>query len=167
MSRVDLGPHREWIGESYHIRSTRFPYTSLNLGSTDPIVLSIVTHLNSTARAEAGLQRAQRSKRGRRPLALACNFIRNNNYVLFSGQFFRKGVEIDEVRKILIMPDKEPVPVMRRPVWSFMEREVADDQLCWTAMNPGYQGDGLIDGRYLDYLVDDVLDTEWSFKKTK
>ena len=86
---------------------------------------------------------------------------------LFSGQFFRNGVEIDEVRKILIMPDKEPVPVMRRPVWSFMEREVADDQLCWTAMNPGYQGDGLIDGRYLDYLVDDVLDTEWRFKKTK
>ena len=64
------------------------------------------------------------------------------------------------------MPDKEPVPVMRRPVWSFMEREVADDQLCWTAMNPGYQGDGLIDGGYLDYLVDDVLDTKWSFKKT-
>ena len=46
-----------------------------------------------------------------------------------------------------------------------MEREaVADDQLCWTAMNPGYQGAGLIDGTYLDYLVDDVLDTEWSFK---
>ena len=85
-------------------------------------------------------------------------------YSLLSGQFFRKGVEIDEVRKILIMPDKEPVPVMRRPVWSFMEREVADDQLCWTAMNPGYQGDGLIDGKYLDYLVDDVLNTKWSFK---
>ena len=52
-----------------------------------------------------------------------------------SGQFFRKGVEVDTVRKLLILPGKEPVPVMRRPVWSFMEREVADDQLCWTAMN--------------------------------
>ena len=41
----------------------------------------------------------------------------------FTGQFFRKGVDIDETRKILIMPDKEPVPVMRRPVWSFMERD--------------------------------------------
>ena len=36
--------------------------------------------------------------------------------------------------------------VMCRPVWSFMEREVADDQLCWTTMNPGYQGEELIDG---------------------
>ena len=78
-----------------------------------------------------------------------------------AGQFFRKGVDIDETRKILIMPDKEPVPVMRRPVWSFMERETADDQLCWTAMNPGYQGEGLIDGTYLDYLVDDVMATDF------
>ena len=82
-----------------------------------------------------------------------------------TGQFFRKEVAIDEVRKILILPGKEPVPVMRRPVWSFMEREVADDQLCWTAMNPGYQGEGLIDGTYFDYLVNDVLSTEFKFKK--
>jgi hypothetical protein len=70
-------------------------------------------------------------------------------------------VDVDETRKILIMPDKEPVPVMRRPVWSFMERETRDDQLCWTAMNPGYQGEGLIDGTYLDYLVDDVMSTDF------
>ena len=44
---------------------------------------------------------------------------------------------------------------------------MADDQLCWTAMNPGYQGDGLIDGTYLDYLVNDVLDAEWSFQESR
>ena len=84
-----------------------------------------------------------------------------------AGQFFQKGVKIDETRKILILPGKEPVPVMRRPVWSFMEREVADDQLCWTAMNPGYQGEGLrlIDGTYFDYLVNDVLSTDFKFKE--
>ena len=54
---------------------------------------------------------------------------------------------------------------MRQPVWSFMEREVANDQLCWTAMNPGYQGKGLIDGTYLDYLVDNVLNTDFDFRK--
>ena len=81
------------------------------------------------------------------------------------GQFFRKEVEVDTVRKFLILPGKEPVPVMRRPVWSFMEREVVDDQLCWTAMNPGYQGQGLIDGTYLDYLVEDVFFTDFKFKK--
>ena len=84
--------------------------------------------------------------------------------IIFAGQFFHKGVVIDEVRKILIMPDKEPVPVMRRPVWSFMEREVADDQLCWTAMNPGYQGEGLIDGTHSDYIVKDILSPVFKFE---
>ena len=90
-------------------------------------------------------------------------------YFLFPGQFFRKGVEIDEVHKILIMPNKNPVPVKRRPVWSFMEREkvTSDDQLCWTAKNRSYQGKGLIDGTYLDYLVDDVLSTDFQFDKQR
>ena len=85
--------------------------------------------------------------------------------VCITGQFFRAGVEINEVRKILIMPNKEPVPVLRRPVWSFMERETKENQLCWTAMNPGYQGEGLIDGHYFDYLVDDVMTSEFQFTK--
>ena len=68
---------------------------------------------------------------------------------------------IDKVRKILIMPDKEPVPVMRRPVWSFMEREKREDKLCWTAMNPGYQGKKLIDFTYKDYQVKDVYSDEF------
>ena len=58
------------------------------------------------------------------------------------------------------MPNKEPVPVMRRPVWSFMEREEKDDHLCWTAMNRGYQGKGLIDGTYFDYVMDNVMSTK-------
>ena len=85
--------------------------------------------------------------------------------LIIAGQFFNKGVAIDEVRKILIMPNKEPVPVMRRPVWSFMERETADDQLCWTAMNPGYQGEGLIDGNHLDYIVKDIFSPVFAFNR--
>ncbi|XP_064401973.1 uncharacterized protein LOC135347821 isoform X2 [Halichondria panicea] len=79
------------------------------------------------------------------------------------GQFFRPGVDIDEVRRMLVLPTLDPVPVMRRPVWAFMEREEKDDQLCWTAMNPGYQGKGLLEGHYFDYLVDDVLSSEFKF----
>ena len=91
----------------------------------------------------------------------------NYIYCIYNtGQFFRKGIEIDEVRKILVMPGKNPVPIMRKPVWSFMEREQSDDQLCWTAMNPGYQGEGLIDGKYFDYLVDDVLNDSFWYAKS-
>ena len=83
-----------------------------------------------------------------------------------SGQFFRRGVEVDEARRLLQLPnpDMEPVPVMRKPVWHFMEREIPEDQLCWVAMNPGYQGKKLIEGHYLDYLVDDVLSAKFKFK---
>ena len=46
------------------------------------------------------------------------------------------------------------------------ERETPDpdQKLCWQAMNPGYQGKRLIEGSYLDYLVDDVLSSDFKFK---
>ena len=82
------------------------------------------------------------------------------------GQFFRGGVSLDRIRKLLILPGKEPIPIQRKPLWAFMERERGDStNFCWVAMNPGYQGEGLIDGSYFDYLVDDVLSTEFKYKK--
>lgn len=74
-----------------------------------------------------------------------------------AGQFFRNGVEIDETRHLLFLPNMEPVPIMRKPIWHFMERETPESQMCWVAMNPGYQGKRLIEGSYLDYIVDDLL----------
>ena len=82
----------------------------------------------------------------------------------YTGQFFRNGIEIDELRKLLLLPTMDTVPVMRKPVWHFMERETPEDQLCWMAMNPGYQGKRLIEGHYLDYLVNDVLSGDFKFK---
>lgn len=64
----------------------------------------------------------------------------------------------------MMLPEMDPVPVMRKPVWHFMERDNPDNQLCWVAMNPGYQGKKLLQGHYLDYLVDDVLSSKFSFK---
>ena len=85
-----------------------------------------------------------------------------------AGQFFRKGVSIDKTRKILLMPNKEPVPVMRRPIWAFMEREKdRDQQLCWTAMNPGYQGKMLIDFDYIDYRAEDIYSESFGKKSLK
>ena len=85
------------------------------------------------------------------------------------GQFFRGGVAVDEVRKLLFMPNKSPVPVEWRPIWRFMEKRRADEetvQHCWAAMNPGDQGKGLIDGHYLDYLVEDVLSSGFQFESS-
>ena len=79
------------------------------------------------------------------------------------GQFFCPGYSIDHITKLLHFPDnKEPVPVMRRPIWSFMEtkvNELTGDELCWMAMNVGYEGEGLLRGHYLDYVVSDLFTT--------
>jgi hypothetical protein len=69
-------------------------------------------------------------------------------------------VEVDEARRLLLLPSMDPVPVMRKPVWHFMERDTPDEQLCWVAMNPGYQGKGLIEGHYLNYLVENILSSK-------
>ena len=84
-----------------------------------------------------------------------------------TGQFFRPGVEIDETRRLLLLPGMDPVAVMRKPVWHFMEREEEDRSLCWAAMNPGYQGKKLIEGHYLDYIVNDVLSEDFKFTPKK
>lgn len=88
-------------------------------------------------------------------------------YILHIGQFFHDKIMIDEVRKLLFLPNKAPVPVEKKPVWRFMERtahEGEHEQYCWSAMNPGQQGKELIDGDYLDYLVEDVHSTGFQFQ---
>ena len=75
-------------------------------------------------------------------------------------------MDIDETRHLLLLQSMDPVPVMRKPAWHYMERETPEDQLCWVAMNPGYQGKRLIEGNVLDYLVNDVLSSNFVFKKS-
>ena len=71
------------------------------------------------------------------------------------------------MRKLLLMPNKAPVPVEWRPVWKYLEMEDDEEhnvEHCWAAMNPGQQGKGLIDGHYLDYVVEDVLSSGFIFQ---
>lgn len=81
-----------------------------------------------------------------------------------TGQFFRSGMEIDEVQKVLPIPDKNPVSVKQQPVWGFMKQEKVAGKRCWVAMNRGEQGEGLIDGTYMDYKVKDILSMNFKFK---
>ena len=78
-----------------------------------------------------------------------------------AGQFLREGIRIDEERSLLILPHKPPVQMKQRHVWKFMEREVADDQLCWTSAQHANQGENVIEGTYMDYVVEDVYSTEF------
>ena len=68
-----------------------------------------------------------------------------------------KGMAIDPLRKILTYPDgHDPVAVEID--------EVMVGKKCWKAMNPGRQGEGLIRGSILDYMVSNLLEVDFKLK---
>ena len=68
-----------------------------------------------------------------------------------------KGIAIDPIKKILTYSDGcDPVPVEMD--------EVMTGKKCWKAMNPGHQGEGLIRGSILDYMVSNLLEDDFKLK---
>jgi len=64
-------------------------------------------------------------------------------------------VDIDVQREMLIYSDgRNPVPVVRDT--NMMDRP------CWKAMNHGKQGEGLIKGNILDYVVSGILKDDFA-----
>ena len=75
---------------------------------------------------------------------------------LFSGQFMVKGMSVDPIKKILTYSDNHyPVAVELDNVMT--------GKTCWKAMNSGHQGEGLIEGDVLDYLVSNLLEDDFKF----
>ena len=73
-------------------------------------------------------------------------------------------MRVDHVQKVLLLHDRKPVPVKQRSVWGFMKHElhdVADGKQCWTTINLSEQGEGLIEGTYVDYQVKNILSTDF------
>jgi len=68
-----------------------------------------------------------------------------------------KGMDIDTRKEMLIYPDgHDPVPVTKDTVMT--------GKPCWKAMNNGIQGEGLIKGNILDYMVSNILANDFAFK---
>ena len=61
-----------------------------------------------------------------------------------------KNVYIDVQREMLIYSDgRSPLPVTQDTVMT--------GKPCWKAMNYGHQGEGLIKGNILDYVLSNIL----------
>ena len=61
-----------------------------------------------------------------------------------------KNVNIDTQKEILIFADgRNPVPVTKDTAMTGKQ--------CWKAMNNGHQGEGLIKGNILDYVLTNIL----------
>jgi len=71
------------------------------------------------------------------------------------GQFMTKMTDIDVQRGMLIHFDgRNPVPVVRDTTMT--------GKPCWKAMNYGKQGEGLIKGSILDYVVSGILKDDFT-----
>ena len=71
----------------------------------------------------------------------------------------RKGVDIDAKKSLLTFSDgRDPVPVKKD---SSMTGN--SEQQCWKVMNNGNQGEGLIQGKILDYVVAHILEKRIKF----
>ena len=75
-----------------------------------------------------------------------------------------KGIVVDQMKQILIRPDHPPVPVRLHHIWDYTHSNTDQLPSCWLVVNDGIQGEGLIDGNILDYVVDDLLQEQFSFK---
>jgi len=61
-----------------------------------------------------------------------------------------KNVNIDIQRGMLVYSDgRNPMPVIKDTAMT--------GKPCWKAMNYGHQGEGLIKGNILDYMVSNIL----------
>ena len=65
----------------------------------------------------------------------------------------KKMVKIDPNYSIMKIADHIPISVVKGPVWNFL----GSDEQCWYGKSTDNQATGVIEGSYLDYLVEELI----------
>ena len=64
-----------------------------------------------------------------------------------------KTIQIDTEYNIMKIGDHKPISVVKGRAWSFLGIE----EDCWYGKSSNNQGGGVIEGNYMDYVVDELL----------
>lgn len=83
---------------------------------------------------------------------------------MYTGQFMNKDITVDPIKEILIRPGFEAIPVRKDYKWQYYGEGNSE---CWRVMNAGHQGDKLIEGTILDYIVENIKQKKFIFKKDR
>ena len=75
-----------------------------------------------------------------------------------------KGIAVDPIREILIYPGFEAIPVVKDHIWQYNKEETSKG--CWRVINVSHQGEKLIEGTILDYIVENINQRKFTFMKT-
>jgi len=74
-------------------------------------------------------------------------------YCINAGQFMGKQIEINTEYNIMKIGDHKPISVVKGPAWHYL----GTDEECWYGSNTNNQGGGMIEGNYMDYVVEELL----------
>ena len=66
---------------------------------------------------------------------------------------------MDTEKRLLVLPNRPPVPVTSKE----SHPELHHKTQCWQPTTPGYQGQGLLEGDYLEYAVDSLFATNFTY----
>ena len=69
------------------------------------------------------------------------------------GQFLVADVTIDSEYNLMRLGNHEPISVYKAPAWPFLGVK----ELCYYGQDNDQQANGIIEGVYTDYIVDDLL----------
>ena len=64
-----------------------------------------------------------------------------------------KEIQIDTQYSIMKIGDHKPISVVNSRAWYFLET----DKDCWYGKTTNNQGGGVIEGNYMDYVVEELL----------
>ena len=65
----------------------------------------------------------------------------------------KKEIEIDIQYSIMKIGGHKPIQVAKAPAWHFL----GTDEECWYGKSTNNQGGGVIEGNYMDYMVEELL----------
>ena len=74
-------------------------------------------------------------------------------YVHNVGQFLTADVKFDADNMLMQLGDRKPLSVKKDKAWPFL----GINEECWYGANTDNQGTGIIEGIYIDYVVEDLI----------
>ena len=69
------------------------------------------------------------------------------------GQFMGKEIKMDTEYNMMKIGDLKPIQVVKAPAWHFL----GSNEECWYGKSTNNQGGGVIEGNYMDYVIEELL----------
>jgi len=72
-----------------------------------------------------------------------------------------RDATIDEESQLLKVGDNTPFSIKEGDLWPYLNTP----KKCWYAIKAGSQGEGILEGSYTDYIVEDLFSVSFKFNK--